>query len=320
MAKFMRDGETAPRSLVRAGTVVTDNDQRSTYATELEALAAFDRRANDLVDEGWGVIEVDNDLGLPRACDEAQERAILAAGDDRDDRLAVYTDWLIERGDPCGELASLRARNEKDNDPALAALIQRFELQHERPLFGLFHGVRAPRGVVKLVWRRGWVDALDIATSSDTFVSLALLAPVARFVRGLVFQRQVARRVCRALARSPRRDHIRRLQLAFGDVQPVLDALPALDTLALNASMFIERGHPRVRRIELASFGTNTLDGRWPGVDTLALTMTPHMVRPRALSLLRPFPALRTIELGGDPAACDALAAELPRSVHLIRT
>ena len=67
--------------------------------------------------------------------------------------------WLIERADPCGELASLRRRNEADKDPALAALIQRMELQHERALFGLLHRVRAPRGVIQLVYRNGWSDA-----------------------------------------------------------------------------------------------------------------------------------------------------------------
>ena len=52
---------------------------------------------------------------------------------------------------------------------------------------------------------------------------------------------------------------------------------------------------------------------------TVALTLTPHMVVPN-LRFLRPFPSLRTIELSGRPADCDAFALEVPPSVHLVRT
>src|SRR5262249_30315741 len=153
--------------LVREGRVVHETGRygvrRDTHPGETDARAAFERRAIALVGDGWQLVEPDGDLGTPVAADPVQEHAILDAIDDRPERLAVYTDWLLERGDPCGELASLRARHERDRDRNLGALIQRAELAHDRALFGLAHVAPSPRGVVRPVWRDGWIDAFDIA-------------------------------------------------------------------------------------------------------------------------------------------------------------
>ncbi len=81
------------------------------------------------------------------------------------------------------------------------------------------------------------------------------------------------------------------------------------------------RGHPLVRRLELTSFGAMGLVGTWPRVDTVAVHLQRHFTVPKPADLLSAaLPALHTIELSGDAAACDAFAAEVPRSLHLVRT
>ena len=351
MATFAHEGAHDLVELVRDGRAITerrgaDIETRS-YASDTGARDMFDARVLRLYAQAWHLAVGDADFGLPAACDPAQERAILTATDDRAARLAVYTDWLIERGDPCGELASLRARHEREPDPALGGLIQRVELERGRALFGLFECEPDPAlgpiqraapgrlsferydkprlGRTELLrprWADGWIDALDIGTSSGTLVALALLAPMARFVRGLHFHRGVSKRVRIALARALRAGQIRWVSLATErDAQLVLDLLPGLERVRMSVRM-AATGHPTVRRLEIATFGVTALSGVWPCVETVAVRLTPHLVVPRVDDLLPPaaLPALRTVELSGEPAACDAFAAQLPLTLHLVRT
>src|SRR5205823_2220712 len=97
MATFARDGATFQTELVRDGRALREQRKtdvrKQTYASEIEARAAFDRRVIELVDDGWGLVTPDADFGTPVARDPAQERAILAATTDRAELLAVYNDW-----------------------------------------------------------------------------------------------------------------------------------------------------------------------------------------------------------------------------------
>ncbi|MEP6859461.1 MAG: TIGR02996 domain-containing protein [Deltaproteobacteria bacterium] len=100
----------------------------------------------------------------------------------------VYADWLIEREDPRGELIALEVALEQDprNVPLAAArdaLLERHSLE--------WLGELAGRPGVRWTWKRGFVDAATIVTTTGTTHAAMYEAirglPTASLLRELTF-------------------------------------------------------------------------------------------------------------------------------------
>ncbi len=302
MALFLRDDRSYSLELVRRGDVVVEEEQAAgrrprhdRCADAPAALTEYRRRVLRLVADGWRVSRLDADLDHPVAGEPALEAQIIDAdGDERAGLLAVYDDWLGEHGDPCGPLAALRAR---DPHPALAlraahhaelgAAIQRFELTHELELFGLLRQLPDHRHAAAMMWRDGWIDGYDFVTTSGTLALFALLAPMARFVRTLVFRKEHSSGIRPALAVWPRRDRVRALAVARTVfTQELLDILPGLGELTMPVGNRA-KGHPGVRRLVLeVGDDHGTLQGTWPAVQEVLIRHRGRGKRPTADELL----------------------------------
>jgi uncharacterized protein (TIGR02996 family) len=296
LALFSRDDRTFNLELARSGSTVVEEmhvagsgPHRTDHGDDATALAAFRRRVLELVGEGWKLSLPDGDLARPIARDPELEAKIVDAGDDaRPGLLAVYADWLSERGDPCGDLASLRARKELATDPALAAAVQQLELRREVDLFGLLTQLENHREGARPVWRDGWIDGYDIATSQGTLASFALLAPMARFVRALVFRHSHSPGVRSAIALWPQRAQITSLVVPHtGYAQELLDVLPGLRSLTMPVSTTV-RGHAGVSRLvlELGDVRRGRLTGTWPAVTEVVLRYRGVGAAPKPIDLI----------------------------------
>lgn len=239
------------------------------YPNERAALAIFRKRIARLVVEGWQLSRADADIGAPLASEPGLEAQLRERIDP--ETAAIYNDWLIERGDPCGELAALRARG-----------VATAELEQARgyELYGALHDILAElpahRARIEPQWTHGWIEGwlLD-RLSLGTLFGFALQAPMARFARRLVVRFGVHGPTLRyALARSTRRTAIRTLEVAErGMASQLLGVLPALDALAMPAGETTD-GHDRVRTLTL-DVGTTRVGalftGAWPAVERLAI-------------------------------------------------
>jgi uncharacterized protein (TIGR02996 family) len=351
MAELARGKATI--QLERGGAVLVEYAPPSPlrkidYPNERAALAIFRKRVVELVKEHWHLRIADTDIGGAVASDPAIEAAILASTDP--DQLAVYADWLLERGDPCGELAALRSRLDERSeatrggdptgfaggaggsaprgiDPALRPAIASLEAARGYELFGSFADliVALPehRDTVALLWSHGWIEGLELArTQIGTLVAFALHGPMARFVRRLVVRRDVyIPAVCYALRSSPRRTAIRRLEVADpDDAAELLAVLPGLDEVTLAAGASTGDGHDRVHTATVIVDRPcdHLMIGRWPALETLTVRST---VRPALLGrLLAALPRQRfthqlsALRIDGevDAAMLAKLAEQLP--------
>ena len=296
MALFSRDDRTFNLELARTGTVVVEElhvggagARRDVHPDEATALAAFRRRVVELVGEGWKLSLADADLDRPVARDPDLEAKIVGAGDaERPGLLAVYADWLSERGDPCGDLASLHARKAAAPDGELGAAIQQLELRRELDLFGLLSQLPNHRDKIRPLWRDGWIEGYDIATSSGTHALLALLAPMARFVRSLVFRHSHSPGVRSAIGMWPHRAQLRNLVVPHtGYAQELLDVLPGLRALTMPVVQ-VAHGHPGVERLilELGDVRRGRLSGVWPAVREVVLRFRGVGPAPQPIDIL----------------------------------
>lgn len=272
MAELARPGATI--LVERSGTLLAEHAPPAApthmdYPNERAALAIFRKRIARLVVEGWQLSRADSDIGGPLASEprlEAELRARLAP-----ETVAIYNDWLIEHGDPCGEFAALRAQG-----------VATAELEAARgyELFGCYHDVLAElptyRPRIELQWAHGWIEGwlLD-RLNLGTLFGFALHAPMARFARRLVVRLGVHGPTLRyAIARSPRKAAIRALELAErGMAAQLLGVLPALESLAMPAGE-AATGHDRVRDLAIdvgASRAGALYDGAWPALERLTI-------------------------------------------------
>lgn len=329
MALFSREDRTFNLELTRQGNAVTEQlhvggspPRAVPYLNEAAALDAFRRRVLEIVEDGWRLSLADADLDRPVARDELQEHAIVQCGegdeDERAARLAVYRDWLIDHGDPCGELASLRARQETDPDPTLGGAIQQLELARERELFGLLTALPNFRDGLKPLYRHGWIDGFEVATSSGTLTTFSLLAPMSRFVRRLVLLRTHSPEFRSAVALSSRRGQIRTLELGtHGYAQELLDVLPNLHTFQILGGTPVLRGHPGVKKLVALVERGGGLHGSWPSLRELELRVGEHTLGWRDLFADRDLdmPLFETLTLSGVPVVVERYTASLPPSV-----
>jgi hypothetical protein len=314
VALFSRSDRTFNLELERAGTELVERvhldgtpAKRTEFADAAAAFGGYLRRIAELVEEGWQLAVADTDLVRCVASDPALEARIAG-----DEDLSVYADWLIEHGDPCGELASLRARAEVKPSVELGLAIDELERTRAEELFGLFALLPGRQDLV-LHWRRGWIDELEVPAGTSpifrprhpssgnaplgTLVAAALLAPMARFTRRLSFNRLHTPFVRAVIAMSPRRDRLRSLAMVHPDhAQELLDALPGLEELVMPAGAQTPRGHANVRTLSLGVTTLNTTDlllGEWPALETLEIRSRFEISA--ALAQLGDHPLMRTL-------------------------
>jgi hypothetical protein len=278
MARFTRGDETI--TLEREGNAIIEiaafGPARRDLHDERAALIAYYARIAELLEDRWiRATPFVDDLV------DDEEPALVAeveAGDR--DALAVYTDWLLDRGDPRGELAVLRAAPEPD-DRKIASLERTRGVELFGPLSAL--GPRW-RDQFTYVWRDGWVDEIVfhewrseryVLTPPDREVMQhALHAPMARFVRWLTVDDWYVTPIweclgdCTCLAQI-RGVHHNCVTICY---RVMLEALPALEELELLRTSIVEAGHPRVRRLRV-TVDEDRLEirGAWPSLKTLEI-------------------------------------------------
>lgn len=183
MARFVRGEQSIElsrqgRSLFERGDYGEVSDERH---DERAAAIAFFVRVHELLAGGW---KRTSDFVADLVVVPEPELVKQIDAGDRD-ALAVYTDWLIERGDPRGELAALRRTDDR-------AKIASLEKTRGLELYGpLAFAPRAWHDRYAYVWRDGWVDEIhfaeDLAMPRERELVLHVVhAPMARFARTFV--------------------------------------------------------------------------------------------------------------------------------------
>ncbi len=269
--------------LERGGVIVaehgpTGRPRSVSYPNDRAAQAIFRKRSVQLLREGWQLTAADADIGTAVASDRELEAALV---DSRDvDELAVYGDWLSERGDPCGELAALRRLPEPDGK-AIADL----ERARGYELFGVWADwqLAMPRveNRLELEWQLGWIDTIHLrrqrgrhATLSDaTCVAFALQAPMARFARRLVVHAESQLWALQsAFEHAAYRDTIRELVVRVRAMATVATALPRLVRFEVPSDAAIT-GHPAVRELAIIARedARELVLGHWPAVEQLTI-------------------------------------------------
>lgn len=280
MARFTRGDEEI--TLVRAGRAIVERSAfgpaHRTLHDERAALIAYYARIAELLDDRW--VRTSPFVEDLVHADEPALVADIDAGDR--DALAVYTDWLLERGDPRGELAVLR------NAPAPdARKISSLEKTRGIELYGPLSTL-APRWHEQFayVWRDGWVDEIvfrqiPVSTGQHLYMPAdrelmqhALHAPMARFARWLTVDDWYVTPIWECLGACTCMTKIRGLRHDCVTIcyRVMLEALPALEELELLRTSIVEAGHPRVRRLRV-TVDEDRLDirGEWPSLETLEI-------------------------------------------------
>ncbi len=301
MARFSRL-DRSPIELSRHGRTIVEHtvfgDARRELHDERAARLAYHVRVIELLEDGChrdtpfiDDLVVDEQPGLVAA---------IEAGDP--DARAVYRDWLLDRGDPRGELIALRTAAEPD-PRAIASLEKRCGLE----LFGpLCMAPQRWRKQFELAWRDGWIDEIAFGWQEDRVIPSVemmqhvLHAPMARFVRSLVVDSFYARTIAECLAGCTCVARIRNLRLTntWCDAT-LLAALPALEELAVDDDDApVRGGHLHVRRLRMVvRHGIPELDGDWPALRRLELVVKSPIGAMRGMLALLDQPALREVTI-----------------------
>jgi len=228
--------------------------------------------------------------------------AIVAAPDD-DEPWLVYTDWLLDRGDPRGELMSLQAAVDAE-DPAAIWRLRELENDEDRLL--------SPRLLAqtrywRFEWKRGFIGVAELRAEAGPPTRECLEAlfaePHAALIDSLTLD---------ALKLAPEHDRHRRLEL--GDCNDGLARMSRLATLTLNDVVLTSLSHERMTRLSstpLACPALSTGDFSLPSLVDLHLRAAlPDLDQPRSI-LRRPPSTLTTLSLEGATAQTIAQLAEL---------
>jgi len=295
MARFARGDEHV--ELVLEGKSIVEGSTFGTARKDLfdhrAALIAYHKRVAELLGDRWTrnspfVDDVVASDEPPFAIDDA-------------DASAVYRDWLLERGDPRGELAALRAA-EKPLETAISSL----ERTRGVELFGGFAMLpRTWREQVAFGWRAGWIDEIVITHANGVLVQpgelmhAALHAPMARFARWLTVDPFYERTIPECIAPCSCTNRIIGLRLVSGGAgRSVLAALPALEELELLDTDWVDGGHPNVSRIRLTiDFGGHQLDGEFPRLHRLDFVVRRAIGAARGMIQMMERPTIREVTI-----------------------
>jgi uncharacterized protein (TIGR02996 family) len=256
-----------------------DRTARRTFDDERAARHAYHVRLAELLETGW------RRTGLATAAPENALEAAIDANPDDAALRAVHADWLLERNDARGELASLHLLLERhDSDPIrLREQIAAVEKQHADVLFGVVAALGPHwRGQFALTWKHGWVDEVTFehrfeidnrifgAERIRALLLEVLHMPVARFVQGLRLDRVFADAV--GIARWPGKDRLLRLSLPAGCTdafEELIVQLPRLEQLEMLGNP-PAAGHVGVRALSLID--PRRLAGQWTALERLTLS------------------------------------------------
>ena len=324
MARFTRGDQAI--ELVREGRTILERtpfgEGRRELHDERAALIAYYARIAEILDDRWiRTSSFLDDLVIVR---EPELVRAIDAGDL--DALDVYTDWLLDRGDPRGELAALRSAPEPDH-----RRIASLEKTRGVELFGPLCMVsRGWRDHFTYVWRRGWIEEVVFAygTQSDALppdkelMQHVLHAPMARFARWLSVDTWYVTPIWECLGACACVQRIRGVRLS-GTIQcyrEMLDNLPALEELELLDTDTTSGGHPGVRRLRMSipePITILTLAGEWPALRRLELAVKSEIGLYRAGLPLIERPTLREVVIEADELSDDIVRVLVDRTAHL---
>ncbi len=253
--------------------------ERRRFPSELGADVAYHERMAELVETQWR---------RRSPCEDRPDRAdaelIEAVAGGEAMAAQVYNDWLLDRDDPRGELASLRAQRDVGSNADVDARIAEVEREHGVELFGLLAVLHVRfRAQFELVWRHGWIHGviarhkwfsdgpgMDGADTREALHHL-LHAPMARFVRELDLDTRFAD-ACSSFTSCVHFDRIRRIRLRGVGQTSVLDAFPSLEEVELPVTA---ASHPRVHTltIHVEDGRELRLAGAWPALRRLTLVL-----------------------------------------------
>lgn len=320
------DGEKAPR-------------RETTYDTIAEASEVYDEAVEGIRDDSVHWTQVSSSRVPVAHREPALEAQCWAAADDDPAPWSVYTDWLLEQGDPLGELATA---------PTTAAAKRRFDAELEE--LGIAHRL------VAIELRHGFPRVATIKTANLDEADPTRLAFAARAVRTCGIGRfiDVLRfglagyadandwaPTLRALAESPDPERIRELYFnaydssdceiswaAMGTLDGLFAPFTGLEVLHLKSGAGGTLGEldlPRLRRFVRESGGLSTreiaaiVNASWPTLEHLEIwTGDPNYGADSTVATLRPvfdparFPKLRHLGIVNSAWAedvIDALAA-----------
>lgn len=263
------------------------------------------------------------------------EAAILADPDARD-AYAVYADWLLEHGDPDGELIAVQlALEDAPGDAKLKERERKLLDVKEDQLRRLFY-VGVHRAIRHPIWRRGVLHSIEVRGAEDGAVTATaytkLLAdPCSRFLRELTVRSENVQRgrrtpatsaIVDAIAASGAPRGLRRLAFYpvntsisdtwLSDLSPIYPHLPGLEELVIHAGDVTlgEIDLPSLRTFELEAHDpyphvpSNLATAAWPRLERLVLDignprnrhLTPQDLFP-LLDSPSPPPGLRTLGL-----------------------
>jgi len=265
------------------------------HRTVAEAVAAFDEALLDARHQGWTPLAV-RDPATVHSNPELEAQCLESP--DSPDAWAVLADWLIARGDPRGEIASLQ----------LAGKLAEANRILSANLGALCGG---DRECYALEYRHGFArhatliqdpdDAFDDPqrTRLDAITREFLAAPMGRFVDSVRFglagfsDDNDWAPTLRAVAESPQASRIRELRFdaytgsdceiswaPFGDFTGLLAKLPALELLHLKSGAGGTLGDlelPALRTLirESGGLAANELEAiclaRWPNLEHLEI-------------------------------------------------
>jgi uncharacterized protein (TIGR02996 family) len=278
---------------------------------------------------------------LRATAENAEMQAAIAKTPDDDALRVAYGEWLVERGDPRGELFGVQRQIAGAKEAELPAL-----RRHERAVLGahssLLYGtldellhVTGDRPVVRVEWKLAFFDEVELRLSEGGMPQFPKLSEAVRVLAGLPSARLLRRLVLGGSASDyrpalkealalPRT--LRSLRVTgqlwgeytprehrIGDLAPLCRAHPQLEELAMKIGKEPLEGiaHPNLVTLDL---WTNQLGPRaiesltrasWPRLRTLGVAIgTSASVKPDdfdALLTPKTLPALRTLKLGVVP-------------------
>lgn len=179
--------------------------------------------------------------------------AAIIAEPDSPDAYLVYGDWLLEHGDPLGELVSVQARLAKLEQRAGNAKEKNALRRRVKALLADAESRLGPLGRYEHTWSLGFLESLVVPNPSTEQYEAILAAPAARFLRELDIEEipstaGIGTRIIAAIARLGVPRALRKLALSqkrpafdrFGSIPPATwDALANLTELTIAAGVIV---------------------------------------------------------------------------------
>ncbi len=271
----------------------------------------------------------------PKASNAAFEAQIRAQPDDAGGYI-VYADWLLDEGDPRGELITIQAqRAAAPDDAALAAAEAKLVKKHAAYFVpeALSRALKLPRSRgprCEVTWRNGFFAHVRLARDStpshkainlDVVARAVLAHPSARFLRSLALGPlgMNAYSYTPIVAVVAKGHHLVLAELVLGDLEGdtrgthaagvagVLVAAPALERLVVAVGEVTFGGalaHASLRELSITATALVDLDvlaaARLPALESLVVRTDALELEPAHVARMRgSFPALRTLVLTG---------------------